>query len=55
MSLQALGYAGFGSAALDDWRQFGTGPVGPVQVMDGKYRLLSGTCPWCDGVSKASS
>ena len=24
MALQALGYAGFGSAALDDWRQFGT-------------------------------
>src|SRR6202049_3189081 len=26
--LQALGYAGFGSSALDDWRQFGTGLVG---------------------------
>jgi 2,3-dihydroxybiphenyl 1,2-dioxygenase len=28
MPIQALGYAGFGSAALDDWRQFGTGLVG---------------------------
>src|SRR6202171_5829717 len=28
MAVQALGYAGFGSAALDDWRQFGTGLVG---------------------------
>ena len=28
MPVQALGYAGFGSAALDDWRQFGTGLVG---------------------------
>ena len=25
----------------------------PVQVMDGNYKLLSGTCPWWDGVSKA--
>lgn len=23
----------------------------PVQVMDGNYRLLSGTCPWWDGIS----
>jgi catechol 2,3-dioxygenase-like lactoylglutathione lyase family enzyme len=23
----------------------------PVQVMDGNYKLLSGTCPWWDGVS----
>ena len=22
----------------------------PVQVMEGNYRLLSGTCPWWDGV-----
>src|SRR5258708_2486404 len=28
MAVQALGYAGFGSTALDDWRQFGTGLVG---------------------------
>ena len=28
MPLQALGYVGFGSSALDDWRQFGTGLVG---------------------------
>jgi len=25
----------------------------PVQVMDGNYKLLSGTCPWWDGVNKA--
>jgi 2,3-dihydroxybiphenyl 1,2-dioxygenase len=24
----------------------------PVQVMDGNYKLLAGTCPWWDGVSK---
>jgi hypothetical protein len=24
----------------------------PVQVMDGNYKLLSGTCPWWDGVNK---
>jgi 2,3-dihydroxybiphenyl 1,2-dioxygenase len=23
----------------------------PVQVMDGNYKLVSGTCPWWDGVS----
>jgi 2,3-dihydroxybiphenyl 1,2-dioxygenase len=28
MTLQALGYVGFGSSALDDWRQFGTELVG---------------------------
>jgi 2,3-dihydroxybiphenyl 1,2-dioxygenase len=28
MPLQALGYVGFGSDDLDDWRQFGTGLVG---------------------------
>src|SRR3954471_23294570 len=28
MTLQALGYVGFGSSDLDDWRQFGTGLVG---------------------------
>jgi 2,3-dihydroxybiphenyl 1,2-dioxygenase len=25
----------------------------PVQVMEGNYRLMSGTCAWWDGVSKA--
>ena len=24
----------------------------PVQVMDGNYKLLAGTCPWWDGVSR---
>jgi hypothetical protein len=24
-----------------------------VQVMDGNYKLMPGTCPWWDGVSKA--
>jgi hypothetical protein len=28
MALQGLGYAGFGSDNLEDWRQFGTGLVG---------------------------
>ena len=27
MAILGLGYAGFGSDALDDWRQFGTGLV----------------------------
>src|SRR5258708_40043240 len=31
MAVQALGYAGFGSAALEDWRQFGTG-LGGLQA-----------------------
>jgi 2,3-dihydroxybiphenyl 1,2-dioxygenase len=38
--LQALGYAGFGSAALDDWRQFGTGLVG-LQAVERGNSLLS--------------
>jgi len=25
----------------------------PVQVMDGNYKLMPGTCPWWDGVGKA--
>ena len=25
----------------------------PVQVMEGNYQLMPGTCPWWDGVSKA--
>src|SRR6202051_3179942 len=35
MPIQALGYAGFGSSALDDWRQFGTGLVGLQAVERG--------------------
>jgi hypothetical protein len=26
----------------------------PVQVMDGNYKLMSGTCAWWDGVSKGT-
>src|SRR3979490_1717572 len=40
MSIRALGYAGFGSAALDDWRQFGTGLVG-LQAVDRSASLLA--------------
>ena len=39
MPLQALGYAGFGSSALDDWRQFGTGLVGLQAVERGPSLL----------------
>ena len=39
MPLQALGYVGFGSAALDDWRQFGTGLVGLQAVERGPALL----------------
>src|SRR5450432_378857 len=39
MPIQALGYAGFGSAALDDWRQFGTGLVGLQAVERGPSLL----------------
>jgi 2,3-dihydroxybiphenyl 1,2-dioxygenase len=39
MPVQALGYAGFGSAALDDWRQFGTGLVGLQAVERGPSLL----------------
>jgi 2,3-dihydroxybiphenyl 1,2-dioxygenase len=38
--LQALGYAGFGSAALEDWRQFGTGLVG-LQAIERSPSLLA--------------
>jgi len=38
--VQALGYAGFGSAALDDWRQFGTGLVG-LQAVERSPSLLA--------------
>jgi 2,3-dihydroxybiphenyl 1,2-dioxygenase len=37
--LQALGYVGFGSSALDDWRQFGTGLVGLQAVERGPSLL----------------
>jgi 2,3-dihydroxybiphenyl 1,2-dioxygenase len=40
MPLQALGYAGFGSAALDDWRQFGTTLVG-LQAVERSASLLA--------------
>ena len=39
MSLLGLGYAGFGSDALDDWRQFGTGLVGLQAVERGNSLL----------------
>src|ERR1700689_2719051 len=39
MAIQALGYAGFGSSALDDWRQFGTGLVGLQAVERGNSLL----------------
>ena len=39
MSLQALGYVGFGSTALDDWRQFGTSLVGWQAIECGNSML----------------
>jgi 2,3-dihydroxybiphenyl 1,2-dioxygenase len=39
-SLQALGYVGFGSSALDGWRQFGTGLVG-LQAVERSASLLA--------------
>jgi 2,3-dihydroxybiphenyl 1,2-dioxygenase len=39
MPLQGLGYVGFGSADLDDWRQFGTGLVGLQAVERGNSLL----------------
>src|SRR6266581_8737646 len=39
MPIQALGYAGFGSDALEDWRQFGTGLVGLQAVERGNSLL----------------
>src|SRR5260370_41269518 len=38
--VQALGYAGFGSSELDDWRQFGTGLVG-LQAVERSPSLLA--------------
>jgi 2,3-dihydroxybiphenyl 1,2-dioxygenase len=40
MTLQALGYMGFGSSDLDDWRQFGTGLVG-LQAVERSSSLLA--------------
>jgi 2,3-dihydroxybiphenyl 1,2-dioxygenase len=40
MPLEALGYIGFGSAALDDWRQFGTGLIG-LQAVERSPSLLA--------------
>jgi 2,3-dihydroxybiphenyl 1,2-dioxygenase len=40
MTLQALGYMGFGSSDLDDWRQFGTGLVG-LQAVERSPSLLA--------------
>jgi 2,3-dihydroxybiphenyl 1,2-dioxygenase len=40
MTLQALGYVGFGSSALDDWQQFGTGLVG-LQAVERSPSLLT--------------
>jgi 2,3-dihydroxybiphenyl 1,2-dioxygenase len=40
MPLQALGYVGFGSAALDDWRRFGNGLVG-LQAVERSATLLA--------------
>ena len=40
MPLQALGYVGFGSSDLDDWRQFGTGLVG-LQAVERSPSLLA--------------
>src|SRR5258708_25619564 len=40
MAVQALGYAGFGSAALEDWRQFGTGLV-RLQAVERSSSLLA--------------
>src|SRR6478672_11858880 len=39
MALLGLGYAGFGSDNLDDWRQFGTGLVGLQAVERGNSLL----------------
>src|ERR1700730_4842660 len=38
--LQALGYAGFGSAALDGWREVGAGPGG-LQAVERSPSLLA--------------
>ena len=40
MAVQGLGYAGFGSDAIDDWRQFGTGLLG-LQATERGNSLLA--------------
>jgi 2,3-dihydroxybiphenyl 1,2-dioxygenase len=40
MTVQALGYVGFGSSDLDDWGQFGTGLVG-LQAVERSPSLLA--------------
>jgi 2,3-dihydroxybiphenyl 1,2-dioxygenase len=40
MAILGLGYAGFGSDALDDWQQFGTGLVG-LQAIERGNSLLA--------------
>ena len=40
MAVQALGYAGFGSDRIEDWRDFGTGLVG-LQAVDRGASLLA--------------
>jgi 2,3-dihydroxybiphenyl 1,2-dioxygenase len=40
MTLQALGYVGFGSSALEDWRRFGTRLVG-LQAVERSPSLLA--------------
>ena len=52
MALLGLGYAGFGSEALDDWRQFGTGMVGLQAVERGNSLLAFG---WTTASSASSS
>src|SRR3954454_4650591 len=39
MTVLGLGFAGFGSDALDDWRQFGTGLIGLQAVERGNSLL----------------
>ena len=31
------------------------GKRAPVQVMEGNFRVMAGTCPWWDGVRRASA
>jgi hypothetical protein len=48
MAVQALGYAGFGSDKIEDWRDFGTGLVG-LQAVERGARC------WRSGWTTASS
>jgi hypothetical protein len=36
-------------------RAAASGLRAPVQVMEGNYKLMSGTCAWWDGVSGSGS